>query len=524
MRNLIVILGDQLDRHSSVFDGFDPALDHIWMAEVREESTHVWSHKARIALFLSAMRHFAVELEQKRYPLTYLRLGEHVFSSLESALAAMIHQSSPVRVVLTRPGDYRVRENLKAVCAVSGTAYAERTDTHFYCSEEDFSDWARGRKEFRLEHFYRMLRKRENILMAADKSPAGKPQVGKPEGGEWNYDAENRGSFGAQGPGFVAAPKAFLPDQITADVLALVAREFAEHPGELAHFDWPVTPEQAEAALADFISNRLCAFGQYQDAMWQNEPYLYHSKLSAALNLKLISPHQVIDAAVTEYRLGKAPLAAVEGFVRQILGWREYVRGLYWLRMPGYTHENALNAEHELPAFYWTGDTDMACLRDAIGQTLKYGYAHHIQRLMVTGLFALMLGVRPKAVHEWYLAVYVDAVEWVELPNVLGMSQYADGGVMASKPYCASGKYIQRMSNYCQACKFKPDLAVGEQACPFTTLYWDFLAQHKTRFAKHPRAALQWRSLERLKPEQLDAIRAQARGLRLGHESQVGGG
>lgn len=514
MRNLIVILGDQLDRHSSVFDGFDPALDHIWMAEVREESTHVWSHKARIALFLSAMRHFAVELEQKRYPLTYLRLGEHVFSSLESALAAMIHQSSPVRVVLTRPGDYRVRENLKAVCAVSGTAYAERTDTHFYCSEEDFSDWARGRKEFRLEHFYRMLRKRENILMTA----------GKPEGGEWNYDAENRGSFGAQGPGFVAAPKAFLPDQITADVLALVAREFAEHPGELAHFDWPVTPEQAEAALADFISNRLCAFGQYQDAMWQNEPYLYHSKLSAALNLKLISPHQVIDAAVTEYRLGKAPLAAVEGFVRQILGWREYVRGLYWLRMPGYIHENALNAEHELPAFYWTGDTDMACLRDAIGQTLKYGYAHHIQRLMVTGLFALMLGVRPKAVHEWYLAVYVDAVEWVELPNVLGMSQYADGGVMASKPYCASGKYIQRMSNYCQACKFKPDLAVGEQACPFTTLYWDFLAQHKTRFAKHPRAALQWRSLERLKPEQLDAIRAQARGLRLGHESQVGGG
>ncbi len=504
MRNLIIILGDQLDRNSSVFDDFDPTQDHIWMAEVADESTHVWSHKARIALFLSAMRHFADELQQKSYPITYLRLGEHAHASLELALAAALDQFNPARVLLTKPGDYRVRENLKAVCAAKNTSYAERTDTHFYCSEEDFQDWARGRKEFRLEHFYRMLRKRENILMVA----------AKPEGGDWNYDADNRGSFGAQGPGIVPAPKAFPADAISSEVLALVAREFAAHPGDLAQFDWPVTPAQADAALADFAAHRLCAFGKYQDAMWQNEPYLYHSKLSAALNLKLISPHQVVAAAVAEYRAGRAPLAAVEGFVRQILGWREYVRGLYWLRMPGYVSENALNAQLELPAFYWTGDTDMACLKEVIGQTLKYGYAHHIQRLMVTGLFALMFGVRPKAVHEWYLAVYVDAVEWVELPNVLGMSQYADGGIMASKPYCASGKYIQRMSNSCRSCKFKPDLAVGANACPFTTLYWDFLAQHKARFAKHPRAAMQWRSLERLNPEQLVAIRAQASSLR----------
>lgn len=505
MRNLIVILGDQLDRNSSVFDDFDVKLDHIWMAEVSEESTHVWSHKARTALFLSAMRHLADELTQKGYPLSYLRLGEHAFASLDLALSAMLEAAKPARVVLTKPGDFRVREALKAVCAASNTAYAERTDTHFYCTDDDFSEWARGRKEFRLEHFYRMLRKRENVLMAD----------GKPEGGDWNYDTENRGSFGAKGPGFVPPPQPFAPDQITQEVLALVAREFPAHPGELANFDWPVTPAQAEAALTDFIANRLCAFGLYQDAMWQNEPYLYHSRISAALNLKLISPRTVIDAAVAAYRSGNAPLAAVEGFVRQILGWREYVRGLYWWRMSGYASENALNALQPLPAFYWTGNTDMACLKDAIGQTLKFGYAHHIQRLMVTGLFALMLGVRPKAIHEWYLAVYVDAVEWVELPNVLGMSQYADGGVMASKPYCASGKYIQRMSNYCQSCKFKPDVSVGVDACPFTTLYWDFLAQHKARFAKHPRAALQWRSLERLKPEQLDAIRAQASALRL---------
>ena len=504
MRNLIVILGDQLDRNSSVFDDFDAKLDHIWMAEVREESTHVWSHKARTALFLSAMRHFADELKQNGFPVTYLRLGEHAFASLDLALEAMIRGGNPARVVLIKPGDYRVREALKAACKGCDTPYAERTDTHFYCTEDDFSEWARGRKDFRLEHFYRMLRKREDILMSD----------GKPEGGDWNYDTENRGSFGAKGPGLVAPPKPFQPDQITTEVLALVEHEFAGHPGELAHFDWPVTSEQAQAALTDFIAHRLCAFGNYQDAMWLNEPYLYHSKLSAAMNLKLISPHKVVGAAIAAYRAGKAALAAVEGFVRQILGWREYVRGLYWWRMPGYAEENSLHAQLALPAFYWTGDTEMACLKDAIGQTLKYGYAHHIQRLMVTGLFALLLGVRPKAIHEWYLAVYVDAVEWVELPNVLGMSQYADGGVMASKPYCASGKYIQRMSNYCQGCKFKPDLSVGANACPFTTLYWDFLAQHKARFAKHPRAAMQWRSLERLPPEQLLAIRAQASTLR----------
>jgi deoxyribodipyrimidine photolyase-related protein len=504
MRNLIVILGDQLDRESSVFDDFDPQQDQLWMAEVRAESTHVWSHKARTVLFLSAMRHFAEALKARNWPLTYLCLGEHDYACLETALAATLASEKPARVLLVKPGDFRVREQLKSACAVHHIPYAERTDTHFYCTEEDFGDWARGRKEFRLEHFYRMLRKRENVLMDGTK----------PAGGEWNYDSENRGSFSAKGPGLVPPPRRFLPDSITTEVLALVACELSDNPGELEHFDWPVTPGEAQAALADFIAYRLCAFGTYQDAIWAGEPYLYHSKLSAALNLKLIAPRTVVAAAQHAYHTGKAPLAAVEGFVRQILGWREYVRGLYWLRMPSYAAENALAALAPLPAFYWTGNTDMACLRDAIGQTLKYGYAHHIQRLMVTGLFSLMLGVRPSEIHAWYLAVYVDAVEWVELPNVIGMSQYADGGVMASKPYCASGKYIQRMSNYCAGCKYQPDVSIGADACPFTTLYWDFLAQHKARFGKHPRSALQWRALDRIAPEQLIAIRAQASALR----------
>lgn len=505
MRNLILILGDQLDRHSSVFDGFDPLQDQLWMAEVRQESTHVWSHKARTALFLSAMRHFAVELEAKNWPLTYLRLGEHPFAGLDSALAASLSAHSPSQVILVQPGDHRVREQLQAVCAAHHTPYVERADRHFYCRTEDFSDWAKGRKELRLEHFYRMLRKRENVLM----------DDGQPTGGEWNYDTENRASFSNKGPGSIPTPRRFLPDAITQTVLALVEREFSDHPGELALFDWPLTAAQALTALEDFIDHRLADFGRYQDAIWAGETYLFHSKLSAAMNLKLISPRTVVAAAVTAYRDGRAPLAAVEGFVRQILGWREYVRGLYWLKMPHYAEGNALDAQQPLPGFYWTGNTDMACMADAIGQTLKTGYAHHIQRLMVTGLFSLLLGVRPKEIHAWYLAVYVDAVEWVELPNVIGMSQYADGGVMASKPYCASGKYIQRMSNYCSGCKYQPEVSVGATACPFTTLYWDFLAQHQARFGKHPRSALQWRALDRIAPEQLSAIHAQAHALRL---------
>jgi len=275
-----------------------------------------------------------------------------------------------------------------------------------------------------------------------------------------------------------------------------------------------VTPEDAECALDDFIENRLPLFGPYQDAMWTGEPYLYHSRLSSAMNLKLLDPRLAIQKAVDALVQKHAPLQSVEGFVRQILGWREYVRGVYWLHMPEYLERNALNAHANLPAFYWTGDAETNCLREVIGQTLRYGFAHHIQRLMVTGLYALLLGVAPKQVHQWYLAIYVDAVEWVELPNVYGMSQFADGGLMASKPYIASGKYIQRMSNYCAGCRYKPDKAVGADACPFTTLYWDFLMRHEATFENHPRLGQQVRNLRRLSDAERAAIRRQAAQLR----------
>jgi deoxyribodipyrimidine photolyase-related protein len=504
VRNLVLVLGDQLDAASAAFADFDPAQDLVWMAEVAHEATHAWSTKARIAVFLAAMRHFREALEARGFRVHYRQLDRHDASTLEDALARDLQLLRPERVVAVKPGEWRLAQSLPEVARAAGCAWSERPDLHFYCDPQEFADWARGRRELRMEHFYRWIRRREAVLMAGDQ----------PVGGRWNFDADNRGSFGRAGPGLRAQPRAFAPDAITREVIALVETRFAGHPGALDGFGWPVTPQQAQAALDDFIAHRLPLFGRYQDAMWAQEPFLYHSLLSAAMNLKLLSPRTVVRAAEQALASGAAPVEAVEGFVRQVLGWREFVRGVYWLRMPQFADDNALGGDAPLPGMYWTGRTHMACMRDALRQTLELGYAHHIQRLMVTGNFALLLGVRPREIHAWYLAVYVDAVEWVELPNTLGMSQFADGGRMVSKPYAASGKYIQRMSNYCKGCRYDPAEAVGENACPFTTLYWDFLARHEARFRDHPRAAMQWRSLDRVPEAKLAAIRERARWLR----------
>lgn len=474
------------------------------MAEVTAESTHVPSHKARTALFLAAMRHFRNELRERGLTVEYRALGQHVDRTLGSALSADLARLRPERVVMVQAGEHRVAGEIAATVQGAGLPLELAPDDHFLVTPGEFAAWAHGRKELRLEHFYRWMRRRTGVLMDGDA----------PAGGRWNFDAENRSSFGAKGPGWLPAPAAFPPDAITREVMAVVERELPGNPGRLDAFDWPVTRAQALTALDDFITHRLPLFGRWQDAMWRGEPWLYHSRIAAALNLKLLAPREVCAAAERACRDGRAPLEAVEGFVRQVLGWREYVRGIYWREMPAYSERNALDASHPLPAFFWSGETDLACLRETIGQTLALGYAHHIQRLMVTGLFALLWGVRPQEVHEWYLSVYVDAVEWVELPNTLGMSQHADGGLLASKPYAATGKYIARMSNYCSGCRFRPDRAHGEDACPYTTLYWDFLARHRERFARHPRLALQVRNLDRLTPAERTAIEARVVQLR----------
>ena len=513
VRNLVVVLGDQLDLDAAAFDGFEAQHDAVWMAEADEESTHVWSGKQRIALFLSAMRHFAQALRAAGRPVHYARFDEPGDrGTLAAQLRSALQELNPQRVVMTAPGDWRVWQSLKAVVAEAGLALEICEDRHFFTTVRDFAAHAKGRKQLRLEYFYRELRQRHGVLM----------QDGQPAGGQWNFDADNRETFGSAGPGVVPARATFVPDAITRDVIALVNTRFAQHPGSLDSFAWPVTREQALESLKGFIDQRLPLFGRFEDAMWPGEPWLYHSHLSAALNLKLLSAREVVQAAEDAYQAGSVPLQSAEGFIRQILGWREYVRGIYWTQMPGYLDLNALDTQQDLPAWYWTGQTDMACLRDAVTQTLEHGYAHHIQRLMVTGLFALLLGVRPQQVHAWYLSVYVDAVEWVELPNTLGMSQYGDGGLMASKPYVATGKYIQRMGGPCAGCRYDPALREGDRACPYTTLYWDFLMRHEPLLKKNVRMALQMKNVVRLTDAQRQAITLRADAIRRGEVGQSG--
>jgi len=500
LRHLVLVLGDQLDAQSAAFDGFDPARDAVWMAEVKHEGAKVWSAKPRLAMFLAAMRHFRDALRARGWPVDYRALGGAGGETFTAQLHDALRRLRPQALVLVEAGEWSVAREIEEVARATGLPLEVRPDRHFLCPREEFRRHAASRKQLRMEFFYREMRARTGILMAH----------GEPVGGQWNFDADNRESFGRDSPGLRVPPRRFAPDAVTRGALADVERHFAGHPGSLADFDWPVDAAQAREALDDFIAHRLADFGRYQDAMWTHEPWLYHSRLSAAMNLKLLDPRTVLAAAEQAWRDGAAPLPAVEGFIRQILGWREFVRGVYWHHMPGYLERNALGATQPLPAFYWTGETEMACLRDALGQTLRHGYAHHIQRLMVTGLFALLYGVDPRRVHEWYLAVYVDAVEWVELPNTLGMSQYGDGGVMASKPYVASGKYIQRMSNYCAGCRFDPAQSTGPRACPFTTLYWDFLLRHEPLLRRNPRMAMQVRNLARLSDADRAAIRRQA--------------
>lgn len=509
VRHLVVVLGDQLDAGSAALDGFAPARDLIWMAEVAGESEHVVSSKVRTALFLSAMRHFRDAQRALGRRVEYVKLdAPGNTQTLSGELARALAASRPERVVMVQTGEWRVERDLAAEAKRAGVPLEVRPDRHFLCSPEEFRAHAAGRKQLRMEFFYREMRRRHRVLLDDD---------GEPLGGQWNFDHDNRESFGRAGPPRpLPAPRRFPPDETTREVLEMVGRRFPRHPGDLAAFDWPVTPADAQRALDDFVEHRLADFGRYQDAIWCGEPWLFHSLISAAMNLKLLDPRAVITAVERAVRAQRVPLAAGEGFIRQVLGWREYVRGVYWLNMPEYLERNALGATEPLPGFYWTGDTAMVCLRDALGQTLRLGYAHHIQRLMVTGLYSLLLGVDPKRIHEWYLGVYVDAVEWVELPNTLGMSQYADGGVMASKPYVATGKYLQRMGNACASCRFDPAKATGEAACPFTTLYWDFLLRHETLLRGNQRMALQVKNVARLSAAERAAIRARALAIRAG--------
>ena len=504
-RRVALVLGDQLWEGNPALADLDPAQDGVLLIEAPGEAQRVWSHRARTALFLSAMRHFSARIAG-RWPVRHVRIDDPSMADAPDLLQRLercLAQHQAQTLVLCEPGEWHIEQALPALCARLGVALQQRADTHFVVSRAVFARWAEGRKEWRMEHFYRLQRKQHQVLMDGTE----------PVGGQWNYDADNRKAYPAAGPGWIPEPARFEPDAITREAMADVARLFPDHPGSLEHFAWPVTPEQADEALQRFIDERLLGFGAYQDAMWQDTPFGWHSLLSVALNLHLIDPMTVVRRVEAAWRARgseQLPLASVEGFVRQVLGWREFIRGVYWHDMPGLKQANHFGFDRPLPRWYWSGDTHMACQRDAIGQTLRHGYAHHIQRLMVTGQFALLAGLSPQAVADWYLAVYVDAVEWVELPNVAGMALYANGGRFTSKPYVASGQYIARMSNHCKGCRYRPDRATGDDACPMTTLYWAFLDQFEAQWAAHPRTALMVKNLQRLSAEQRGAIRAQA--------------
>lgn len=497
---LIPILGDQCSHGLASLDGVDPAQAVVLMMEVADETRYVRHHKAKIALILSAMRHFAAELRAAGWTVDYVTLEApgntgSFTGEVERALAR--HPIDAIRIV--EPGEWRVQRMIEGWQARFGVPVKILPDDRFYCTITEFQAWAQPRRELLMEYFYRDMRRRTGLLMDGDR----------PAGGQWNFDKDNRKPprSGLAYPG----SRRFTPDTITAEVLALVERRFADHFGSLAGFALPVTAAQAQAALDHFVAQALPRFGDWQDAMVKDEPLLFHSWLAPALNCGLLTAAQLCEAAADAYAAGDVPLNSAEGFIRQILGWREYVRGVYWLEMPDYADVNALGHHRPLPDFYWTGETDLLCLRQAIATTRDHAYAHHIERLMVLGNFALLAGVSPQAVSDWFLVVYADAYEWVELPNVIGMSQFADGGRLASKPYVSGGAYINRMSDYCGHCRFDVKQKTGPDACPFNALYWDFIARHEARLRANHRMQPIYRNWARMADDQRSAYRASAR-------------
>jgi deoxyribodipyrimidine photolyase-related protein len=469
-QSLILVLGDQLSANLSSLRRANTSRDIVLMAEVMAEATYAQHHKKKFALVFSAMRHFAEKLRHEGWTVDYVKMEDAGNThSLAGEVERAQKRHAIKNVFMTEPGEWRLKQELAHIEMLE--------DTRFICSHAAFKNWANDRKELRMEYFYRDMRRQTGLLMSGDK----------PEGGQWNFDSENRKP--AKSDMFMPEPLRFAPDHITLDCIALTKRIAPQNFGDLEPFWFAVTTEQAEQALEHFLTSVLPRFGDTQDAMLRGQKFLHHAVLSPYINLGLLDPLKVCQRAEEEYKRGRVPLASAEGFIRQIIGWREYIRGIYWLTMPDYLKSNALNATRPIPDFYWTGETDLNCIHHVVKQTKEEAYAHHIQRLMVTGNFALIAGIDPAQVHDWYLAVYADAYEWVELPNTIGMSLHADGGLLGSKPYAASGNYINKMSDYCGSCHFDVKQRTGERACPFNALYWDFIARHKVRFAKNPRMA-----------------------------------
>lgn len=501
---LRLVLGDQLSDSLAGLVDLDPARDVVLMAEVRDEATYVRHHKQKIALTFAAMRAHAARLDARGVTVRYVRIDAPENShSIVGELQRAIVGGDFAGVVVTECGEWRLAQALEAFAAAAGLPVEIREDRRFICSHDRFRRWASNKRELRMEYFYREMRRETGLLMDGKE----------PVGGRWNYDVENRRKLtkGIRPPARLRTP----PSTTTRGSIADVERLFPTHFGDLDGFGWPTTVEEAEAVLDDFLTRILPSFGDWQDAMAKGEPWMWHGLISTAMNLGLLDPLEVCRRAEAVYRAGAAPVNAVEGFIRQIIGWREFVRGIYWLKTPEYRQRNFLDADRSLPSFYWSGKTDMACVADVVETSRANAYAHHIQRLMVTGNLAMMLGVHPDAVDDWYLTVYADAYEWVEMPNTRGMATFADGGIVGSKPYAASGAYINRMSDYCAGCRYDVKARSGDAACPFNRLYWGFLERNRARLRDNIRLAMPYRTLDGFGETRRAELLAEAEATRL---------
>ncbi len=473
-----LILGDQLNERHSWYQSVDPQTVYC-MFETHSEATYCEHHIQKIAGFFLAMRAFAGRLRELGHQVVYRTLDETRAAGKESItdnVVALLEETGSGSFEYQAPDEWRLDQELKTFAEKVGGVMVD--SEHFLSGREDLAELFAGKKTYLMETFYREMRRRHDVLMDAN---------GEPATGQWNYDQQNRGSL----PDDIAFPPASVFHHDATKIVALVQRHDIQTMGRMPNgrFTYPITREESLEALTDFCENRLRDFGTYQDAMTEADPLLYHANLSFSMNLKLIAPKEVIDAAIAAWQKDPEDISfnQLEGFVRQIIGWREYMRGVYWAQMPGFKEVNSLGHELSLPKWYWTGKTKMNCLSHAVNQSLDLAYAHHIQRLMITGNFALVLGAHPDHVDAWYLGVYIDAIEWVQITNTRGMSQRADGGLIATKPYCSTSNYINKMSDYCKNCHYNHKKKIGEKACPFNSLYWDFLDRHRDRFASNYR-------------------------------------
>ena len=492
---LVLVLGDQLSPELSALQKADKEDDVVVMAEVADEASYVPHHPKKIAFLFASMRKFAQALRDDGWQVDYTRLDDpDNAGSITGELLRRAEQHDAAGVVYTEPGEWRL---IKALGDMPIKTHS-LPDTRFIASHDDFDDWAKGRKTLRMEYFYREMRRKTGLLMDGDN----------PEGGEWNFDHENR----KPAPDAVdySGPMQFTPDETVQEVLALVKDRFADNFGSLEPFWFATDRGQARQHLAHWIKRGLPKFGDFQDAMLDDNRFLYHAIIGLYINAGLLDPLEVCQKVEEAYRAGDAPLNSAEGFIRQIIGWREYVRGIYFHEGPDYTSRNGLNHDRKLPGVYWGKETKMRCMERAVAQTRDEAYAHHIQRLMVTGNFALLAGIDPAEVHEWYLAVYADAYEWVEAPNVIGMSQFADGGIIASKPYISSGNYINKMSDYCKSCSYRVQDKTGKDACPFNLLYWHFLDRHRDKFEGNPRMGNMYSVWDRMDSDKRKTVLSEA--------------